>query len=272
MILHFQDLQADITLNAIVLGEALINDAVAVVLVAALEEYDRLILFEGERLEVEFVIYAIVKFFAVFFAAFGFGSMIGILNALLTKFTQLKDFPLLETSLFVLMSFSSYLLAEAFSCSGIVAILFCGIFQAHYTFHNLSKESQIRTKQFFEILNFLSENFIFSYLGVSMFTFMKHRFNFIFIFGSFVGIAAGRLLCVYPLSALLNVGRKNKISCNVSQLVSFIIIRAVNPTIVTILVLHGYMFIIFSFNICYGLLAYVEQWPLPYLFATLSVK
>ena len=224
---YLQELQADVTLNAIVLGEALINDAVAVVLVAALEEYDRLILFEGERLEAQFVIYAIMKFFGVFFAAFGFGALVGCINALLTKFTHLREFPLLETSLFILMSFSSYLLAEAFSTSGIVAILFCGIFQAHYTFHNLSKESRVRTKQFFEILNFLSENFIFSYLGVSMFTFMKHRFNFIFIFGSFIGIAVGRLLCVYPLSALLNCGRKNKIPCNVSRKAFYLILNIV---------------------------------------------
>ena len=160
---------------------------------------------------------AVLKFFGVFFAAFGFGALIGGTNALLNKFTHLKEYPMLETSLFILMSFMSYLLAEAFGTSGIVSILFCGIFQAHYTYHNLSKESRIRTKQFFEILNFLSENLIFSYLGVSMFTFMKHRFNFIFIFGSFVGIAIGRLLSIYPLSALLNCGRTNKIPCNVSD-------------------------------------------------------
>ena len=204
-------------LNAIVLGEALINDAVAVVLCAALEEYDRLTLFDGESFEVEYLILAVLKFFAVFFASFGFGALIGSVTALLTKFTHLREYPILETSLFILMSFSSYLLAEAFSTSGIVSILFCGIFQAHYTFHNLSKESRVRTKQFFEILNFLSENFIFSYLGVSMFTFMKHRFNFIFIFGSFIGIAIGRLISIYPLSGLLNIGRKKKIPCNVSN-------------------------------------------------------
>ena len=218
MVIVFQDLQADVTLNAIVLGEALINDAVAAVLCEALEEYDRLILFEGEKFEIEFLILAILKFFALFFEAFAFGAMTGCLNALLTKFTHLREYPLLETSLFILMSFSSYLIAEAFDTSGIVSILFCGVFQAHYTFHNLSKESRVKTKQFFEILNFLSENFIFSYLGVSMFTFMKHRFNLIFILGSFLGIGVGRLISVYPLSALLNIGRTNRITGNVSSL------------------------------------------------------
>ena len=140
-------------LNAIVLGEALINDAVAVLLCHAIEEYDRLLLFHGEKLDLKFLTVAILKFFYVFLASFGFGALIGCSNALLTKFTRLRDYPILETSIFLLMSFSSYLLAEACSITGIVAVLFCGVFQAHYTYENLSNESKLRTKQLFEILS-----------------------------------------------------------------------------------------------------------------------
>lgn len=44
----------------------------------------------------------------------------------------------------------------------------------------------MRTKQIFELLNFLAENFIFSYIGVSMFTFPKHHFDLLFITTGFV--------------------------------------------------------------------------------------
>jgi len=49
-------------------------------------------------------------------------------------------------------------------------VLFCGIFQAHYTFNNLSDESKRRTKELMEILNFVSENFVFLYIGITVFT------------------------------------------------------------------------------------------------------
>ena len=90
-------------------------------------------------------------------------------------------------------------------------MLFCGICQAHYTYNNLSPESRVRTKSLFEMCNFIAENFIFAYIGVSIFTFPQHLWSFWFILWTFIAIILGRALNVYPLSYFLNLGRTNKI-------------------------------------------------------------
>ncbi|KAJ8795248.1 hypothetical protein J1605_002872 [Eschrichtius robustus] len=138
-----------------------------------------------------------------------------------TKFTKLREFQLLETGLFFLMSWSTFLLAEAWGFTGVVAVLFCGITQAHYTYNNLSTESQHRTKQLFELLNFLAENFIFSYMGLTLFTFQSHVFNPTFVVGAFIAIFLGRAANIYPLSLLLNLGRRSKIGSNFQHMMMF---------------------------------------------------
>ncbi|CAL9695969.1 unnamed protein product [Knipowitschia caucasica] len=119
------------------------------------------------------------------------------------------------------MSWSTFLLAEACGFTGVVAVLFCGITQAHYTCNNLSEESNKRTKQLFEVLHFLAENFIFSYMGLALFTFQNHIFNPIFIVGAFLAIFIGRAMNIYPLSFLLNLGRRHKITGNFQHMMMF---------------------------------------------------
>uniref|UniRef100_A0A1I8PEA1 Sodium/hydrogen exchanger n=1 Tax=Stomoxys calcitrans TaxID=35570 RepID=A0A1I8PEA1_STOCA len=216
----FHDLNVDVNLYALVFGESVLNDAVAIVLSGAIQNYGEHYSRTGE-FETYAFFRALGDFFGIFMLSLLIGAMMGCFTALLTKFTRVRDFPLLESALFVLMSYSTFLIAEASELTGVVAVLFCGICQAHYTFNNLSENSRTRTKEIFELLNFLAENFIFSYIGVSMFTFPKHHFDAVFIITGFICAAIGRAVNIYPLSWLLNLNRKPKISSNFQHMLFF---------------------------------------------------
>jgi sodium/hydrogen exchanger-like protein 6/7 len=129
----FQDLHVDPLMNSLVLGESLLNDAIVIVLCGAIEDYSRLIVDgEPDSFQVGAFLLTIVNFFTILLGSVGLGALLGAATALLTKFTRIRDFQLLETGLFFLLSYSSYLIADICQASGIVSILFCGIFQVFF--------------------------------------------------------------------------------------------------------------------------------------------
>ncbi|CAL1547376.1 unnamed protein product [Lymnaea stagnalis] len=214
----FNDLHVDVDLYALVFGESVLNDAVAIVLSESVETYGQ---YSSDAFSLEAFFSALGKFAGVFTGAFAIGTSMGIITAFLTKFTKVRDFPLLETALFFLMSYSTFQAAEAADLTGIVAVLFCGITQAHYTYNNLSIESKYRSKQLFELMNFLSENFVFLYIGVSIFTFDANKWDAGFIFAAFMAVIVARFCNIYPLSFILNLGRSNKIRPNFQHMMMF---------------------------------------------------
>uniref|UniRef100_A0A674MS45 Sodium/hydrogen exchanger n=1 Tax=Takifugu rubripes TaxID=31033 RepID=A0A674MS45_TAKRU len=211
----FHELRVDVDLYALLFGESVLNDAVAIVLSSSIVAYQP----TGDNSH-SFEVMALLKSFGIFLGVFSGSFALGVATGVMT-FTKLRDLPLLETALFFLMSWSTFLLAEACGFTGVVAVLFCGITQAHYTFNNLSPASQDRTKQLFELLNFLAENFIFSYMGLTLFSFQSHVFNPLFIIGAFLAVFLGRAANIYPLSFLLNLGRRNKIGSSFQHVMMF---------------------------------------------------
>lgn len=88
--------------------------------------------------------------------------------------------------------------------AGIVTLLFCGITLKHYAYYNMSRRTQLTTKYLFQVLAQLSENFIFIYLGLSLFTDTKLSFKPLLIIVTVLGICVARWAAVFPLSKLIN--------------------------------------------------------------------
>ncbi|XP_049658856.1 sodium/hydrogen exchanger 9 [Accipiter gentilis] len=215
----FHELHVDTDLYTLLFGESVLNDAVAIVLTYSISIYSPK---ENPNVfDAAAFFQSVGNFLGIFAGSFAMGSSYAVVTALLTKFTKLCEFPMLETGLFFLLSWSAFLSAEAAGLTGIVAVLFCGVTQAHYTYNNLSPDSKMRTKQLFEFMNFLAENVIFCYMGLALFTFQNHLFNPLFIFGAFVAVFVARACNIYPLSFLLNLGRKQKIPRNFQHMMMF---------------------------------------------------
>ena len=103
-----------------------------------------------------------------------------------------------------LVSQHKHLRGSALTSPGIVSLLFCGICLKHYAYFNMSRRTQLTTKYIFQITAQLSENFIFIYLGLTLFTETDLEFKPLFIMITTVGICLSRWLCVFPLAKAIN--------------------------------------------------------------------
>ncbi|KAG5516191.1 hypothetical protein RHGRI_037031 [Rhododendron griersonianum] len=108
----------------------------------------------------------------------------------------------LYEALFVL-----YMLAEGLGLSGIVSILFTGIVMKHYTFSNLSDNSQRFVSAFFHLISSLAETFIFIYMGFDI-AMEQHSWSHVgFIFFSILFIGVARAVNVFSCAYLVNLVR-----------------------------------------------------------------
>ena len=128
------------------------------------------------------------------------GIFIGILVALILKHSHIRRYPQIETCLVLLFAYQSYFFSNGAHMSGIVSLLFCGITLKHYAYFNMSRRTQIATKYIFQLLAQLSENFIFIYLGLSLFTEVELVFKPMLIIVAFIAICVARWSAVFPLS------------------------------------------------------------------------
>ncbi|KAI5793114.1 Sodium/hydrogen exchanger family-domain-containing protein [Geopyxis carbonaria] len=195
----FKAYKVDPKLYTVIFGESILNDAVAIVMFETARQF-----VDHKEPTIGSLFKGIGIFFVVFTVSLVIGVLVGIFTALLLKHTYLRRFPGIESCFVLLVAYASYLFSNGCHMSGIVSLLFCGITLKHYAYYNMSRRTQLTTKYIFAVLSQLSENFIFIYLGLSLFTDTQLVFQPVFILVTVVGICISRWAAVFPLSKLIN--------------------------------------------------------------------
>ncbi|KAI9190605.1 Sodium/hydrogen exchanger family-domain-containing protein [Polychytrium aggregatum] len=132
------------------------------------------------------------------------GVIMALICTLMLKHSQLFEYPSLESCMVLLLAYASYLLSNGCHLSGIVSLLFCGITLKHYAYDNLSLRSRRTTKYMFRVLSQMSENFVFIYLGISIFTRSDSIFLPVLIVLILIILLVARYISTVPLAWLVN--------------------------------------------------------------------
>ena len=206
----------DRTLTSLIFGEAVLNDAIAIVLYtmfARLAEDDTVR--GGAELASGLSLAAKVTF-----GSLGIGLAVGALFSVLTK-NMPKHFAgeaHIEVSQMFLAAYGSYLAADYAELSGIISLFACATMLSHYTKYNLIPDSQKIVKATIHTVAFLSEAIVFAYLGVDLVLGVDwYTINWLFVGMTLTTCLAARALHVFPLSALLNWRKRCKAPRPVEQ-------------------------------------------------------
>ncbi|KAI8842725.1 Sodium/hydrogen exchanger family-domain-containing protein [Chytriomyces cf. hyalinus JEL632] len=157
----------DRRLYMIIFGESALNDAVSIILYR---------FFTGladpkMKLGVGPFIVSVFASASVFFGSFLVGITVALLFAKITKHVTLEEGSVYEMTMLIIFAYMSYLLADVLGLTGIISIFFCGIAMAHYAAGNMTEEARQGTKMTLRLLAFVSECFIFLYLGLGLLSF-----------------------------------------------------------------------------------------------------
>ncbi len=209
----FQELGVNTELYALVFGESVLNDAVAIVL------YRTLVNFNNKGVTFVSLMESAGFFLVIFVGSLAVGVLFALSATLFFKFlnkhgaheghvTLLQKNNHIEMALVMIAPYAAYAAAESMSLSGIVAILFCGMVMAHYTVPNLSPETAVNSKVVFKVLATLAETFVFIYMGGAMFLEEEQWSMVPFVLVAMVGCAGGRALNVFPVIRWVNQRRR----------------------------------------------------------------
>lgn len=202
------------TLNSILFGEGVVNDAVAILIFKSVEKMieanhhgehanEDIIDTEGVSIGGKEIGRTALDFFVLTLSSLGVGIAVGLISAFVFKHVNsLSHHPVLEVFLILLFGYSSYLLAELLSLSGIMCLFFCGVVMSHYSYHNVSDDSKLGSVVAVSTFGFAAEAFLFVYLGLSIFSTESSSFSLSFTFLIIIAAVVSRFASVFVSIAM----------------------------------------------------------------------
>ncbi|NWX19483.1 SL9A2 protein, partial [Aegotheles bennettii] len=192
----FEEIHVNEKLHILVFGESLLKDAVTVVLYKLFRSFC-----EMPTIQSVDVFAGVGKFFVVGLGGVLVGLVFGMTAAFTTRFT--KDIRVIEPLFVFLYSYLSYLTAEMFHLSGIVAIIACAMGMKRYVEANISLKSHTTVKYFMKMWSSVSDTLIFIFLGVSTIG-DNHEWNWPYICFTVIFCLVWRALGVLVLTSFVN--------------------------------------------------------------------
>ena len=189
-------------LFSILFGEGVVNDAVCIVIYKILTDFQK----EGGQFTLSSVVSMFGTFCSLFLWSFVIGLGMGIIGSLILK--SLKKYSIgrqAECALICLFAYLSYILSEELELSPIIALLFNGIFNSHYSFYNLSFQAREESTILSRVLSAIAEAFVFVYLGLTAVHYFQVAFSWSFMLFELCVVMCGRFVSVFGICILMDL-------------------------------------------------------------------
>jgi len=187
-------------LFSIVFGEGIMNDAVSIILFNTVVKYtaveSHIDIHTPRKILSNFVSLAVNSLFI--------GTIFALLSAYILKTCrEFSKNPVHEAMVIFCLGYLSYVTSEVAAFSGIISLLTSGVVMAHYTWYNLSPQGKQSTFMVFHFLGYIVEAFVFSYLGLTFFSYFDEVWSPDLIMVELAIIVVGRGLGTVGLVGVL---------------------------------------------------------------------
>lgn len=197
----FRELGVDKRLTTLMEGESLFNDGMAVVAFSFLVALP----LGTAKLGIQEVVLQLISVVGIGLAV---GGLIGFGISYLT---QKFDLPLVEQSLTLVSAYGTYIIAEEFGGSGVIAVVTTGLILGNYGSRiGMNARTRVIVSEFWEFVAFFVNSIVFLLIGDQI-QFANLADNLLIIGVTIAGMVVSRFISVYVLGLFSNIVAKSDI-------------------------------------------------------------